>query len=204
MNYLVFWFYFCGISKKFELKWEFLESDLKFFWILGFSVFRKIMPDIFRTSFNYWDERDAAAKCKHKQTRGNRKPKKSTEFLQDFDELYRVRIWRRFENCLSLNNFRFRKSWNSLDGWIIGFVIRESGSQEIDVRGLQTFHPKTSSVNRIGQTGQRWVFRKPVNWTEYSGPVIRDRSIVTELPWIHLIKVIFIVRAKRAKFIFEC
>ena len=26
-----------------------------------------IMPEIFRTSFNYWDERDAAAKCKHKQ-----------------------------------------------------------------------------------------------------------------------------------------
>ena len=65
------------------------------------------------------------------------------------------------------------------------------GSQEIDVSELQTYHPFSSSVNRIGQTGQRWVYRKPVNDFRNSIPVIRDRSIVAELPWILQTKVIF-------------
>ena len=66
------------------------------------------------------------------------------------------------------------------------------GSQEIDGSELQTYHPFSSSVNRIGQTGQRWVYRKPVNDFRNSIPVIRDRSIVTELPWIHPTKVILV------------
>ena len=80
---------------------------------------------------------------------------------------------RRFEDWFSTSSFNF-------------------GSQEIDVRGLQSYQPKSSSVNRIGQTGQRWVHRNPVDLTGISIPIIRDRSIVTELPWILQIEVILI------------
>ena len=54
------------------------------------------------------------------------------------------------------------------------------------------YHPISSSVNRIGQTGQRWVYRKPKDNFRNSIPVIRDRSIVIELSWIHPTKVILV------------
>ena len=79
---------------------------------------------------------------------------------------------RRFEDWFSTSLFNF-------------------GSQEIDVRGLQSYQPKSSSViesvkrDSDRYTETRFVFRNSI-------PIIRDRSIVTELPRTHQTKVILI------------